>query len=211
MFIDEFCELPRTHIESLRQPLEEKILSVSRIKDRRVFPCNFILIAGTNPCPCGYLGNKHQKCICSAYEILRYKRKLSGPIVDRIDLITEVASSFNNCPDPKSETSHEVRNKVINARTIQKLRYQKLNKNLLDKGESLIFSNAQVSFKYISSLFDFEQEASALLQKSFDSLKFSLRTYSRISRVARTIADLEGARKVEANSVAEALQFRLRS
>lgn len=199
LFLDELPEFPARAIESLRQPLEEKSVHISRAAGSLTFPANFILVAAMNPCRCGYYGDEHKPCVCSQSEIQRYESKVSGPITDRIDLQVKVdrISGHDLFDKSVSEASAVIRKRVEQARAIQ---YQRNQNRLL---------NSQVKQNELIDAFCVAAEAAKYLIKAVDQLKLSPRSYIRTLKVARTIADLAGMEEVSKNSIAEALSLRV--
>lgn len=198
LFLDEFPEFKRNTIESLRQPLEDKSVSLARAKEAYTYPANFMLVATANPCPCGYYGTE-KVCTCSASQISKYRHKLSGPILDRIDLYVDVHNiEHQKLLDNNSGnvTSSTLLSSIINARKRQSSR----------QGEST--SNANLSGKQVAKLVVLTDEASNLINQAASRLSLSPRAYMRSLKVAQTIADLESSEQVDARHIAEALQFR---
>jgi len=205
MFLDEFPEFSRSTLEALRQPMEDGKVSITRAAGSVTYPAQFMLVAASNPCPCGYLGDEKRACTCSPRMIMRYQSKLSGPLMDRIDLHLTVAAVDTDklmakMPAFKSKTSKEIRGEVINARNIQKARFAK------DK----IIVNADMKNKHIKKYCELTGDSLLLLKQAVNTYGLSARTYFRLIKVARTIADLEGAKDIKASHVAEALQYRVR-
>ncbi|MFH1200971.1 MAG: YifB family Mg chelatase-like AAA ATPase [bacterium] len=202
LFLDEFPEFEKRVIESLRQPLEDNTVSISRAKGSAMFPSNFILIAAMNPCPCGNAGNKQKACICKPSDLDRYKRKLSGPIIDRIDLWVSVGNvDYKKLGgEGNGEKSQKIKERVTKAREIQKNRFQKFSKK--------ITTNSEMNVKDLSSIVKLTKEVRDLLDESAEHLALSARAYHRVIKIARTIADLENSLEVEANHILEALQYR---
>lgn len=202
LFLDEFPEFEKRVIESLRQPLEDNIVSISRARGSAIFPSNFILIAAMNPCPCGNLGNKQKSCVCKPSDLDRYQRKLSGPIMDRIDLWVSVANiDYKKLGDEADgEASESIKSRVEKARQIQKGRFQKLGKK--------IKTNSEMGVKDLSQIVKLSKEVRDILDESASRLALSARAYHRVIKIARTIADLEGAKEVEKSHILEALQYR---
>jgi magnesium chelatase family protein len=202
LFLDEFPEFEKRVIESLRQPLEDNIVSISRARGSAIFPSNFILVAAMNPCPCGNLGNKQKACICKPGDIDRYKRKLSGPIMDRVDLWVSVGNiDYKKLSgEGDGEKSEYVRSRVLKARARQHDRF----KNLDHK----INTNSEMNVKDLSLLVKLEDSVRKLLDDSAERLALSARAYHRVIKIARTIADLENSEYVKANHILEAIQYR---
>ncbi len=205
LFLDEFPEFEKRVIESLRQPLEDNIVSISRAKGSAVFPSNFILVAAMNPCPCGNAGSKQKACICKPSDLDRYKRKLSGPIIDRIDLWVSVGNvdykklgEENN--KNKSEQSEKIKYRVTEAREIQKKRFEKFKRN--------ITTNSEMNVKDLSNMVKLKENVRNLLDDSAERLALSARAYHRVIKIARTIADLDNSEEINSNHILEAIQYR---
>lgn len=200
LFLDEIPEFNKGTLEVLRGPLENKYVTISRANMVVTYPANFILIASMNPCPCGYYGTDDNKCHCSESAISNYIGKLSGPLLDRIDLHIEVkpVEYEKISSNEKGETSKEIKKRVDKARKIQLERYKNLN----------IYSNGELTPKLIEKYCEIDEESKELLRKAFEKLGLSGRAYSRILKVARTIADLENKEKIEEKHIAEAIQYR---
>jgi len=202
LFLDEFPEFEKRVIESLRQPLEDNIVSISRAKGSAIFPSNFILVAAMNPCPCGNAGSKQKACICKPSDLDRYKRKLSGPIMDRIDLWVSVGNVDYKKLGEKGdgEKSEIIKNRVQNARKIQKERFLKQDRN--------IQTNSEMNVKDLSNIVKLSEEVRNLLDNSAEQLALSARAYHRVIKIARTIADLENSPEINSNHILEAIQYR---
>lgn len=201
LFLDEFPEYRRDCLEALRQPLEDKIVSVSRIKQSVTFPADFILIATKNPCPCGYFGSA-KECRCAPYDVVRYNKKLSGPIMDRIDIHTDVEEipyRLLGNASHSEESSENIRKRVMGARTYQQSRNP--------KGRL----NAHLTNKQFTDYAMVDKEAQQFLAAAAEKLGISARGFVRTLRIARTIADLDSFEKIEKKHIAEALQFRPKS
>lgn len=202
LFLDEFPEFPRNVLESLRQPIEDNIVSISRAKGKTTFLAKCMLIASQNPCPCGYLGDNSHHCICTATQISRYRRKVSGPLLDRIDIHLDVpAVKVEKLTENESgnvENSHTVRERVQKARDIQNKRY---------KG-SAIASNAELTNKTVKMYCHLSDDCISLLRQAVATLGLSGRAYYRIIKLSRTIADLDNKDIIQPNHIAEALQYR---
>jgi len=202
LFLDEFPEFDKRVIESLRQPLEDNIVSISRARGSAVFPSNFILVAAMNPCPCGNAGSKQKACICKPSDLDRYKRKLSGPIMDRIDLWVSVGNvDYKKLGEEgNGEKSIYIKNRVENARKIQKERFKKHGRN--------ISTNSEMNVKDLSNIIKLEDDVRNLLDNSAEQLGLSARAYHRVIKIARTIADLENSLDIKQNHILEAIQYR---
>jgi len=204
LFLDEFLEFPRIILESLRQPLEDGLITVSRAAGTIQFPAKFILVAAANPCPCGYLLSKTKHCSCLPGVVDRYRKRLSGPILDRIDLYVSVPEVEVDKLDKDfvSETSLSIQQRVNAARNLQTARY--LEKNMQ------IVNNSELNSKQVRNVCLLDEKSKALLSQATQTLGLSARSYFRVLKVSRTIADLAGAEKIEMAHVAEALQYRPR-
>ena len=204
LFLDEFPEFPRSVMEALRQPLEDGFLTISRSQARVEYPARFILVASANPCPCGYLYHPKKACICSEREIKRYKKRISGPILDRIDLHVEVpvveAKDFS-LTTAGAEPSKKIRERVLTARALQRQRFSEEN----------IFTNAEMKNSHIKKYCQLLKEAKQILNQATANFHLSARSYFKMIKVARTIADLEGASAISAGHIAEALQYRFKN
>lgn len=200
LFLDELPEFNKNTLEVLRGPLEDKIVTISRVNASLTYPCNFMFVASMNPCPCGYLGSKEKECTCSDQAISRYIGKISGPLLDRIDIQIEVTpvkyQKLEN--EANIETSKDIKNRVNKAREIQQKRYKKEN----------IYSNSQLTPRLIEKYCKLDKEGKKLLELAFNKLGLSARAYGRILKVARTIADLENEENILSSYVAEAIQYR---
>ena len=200
LFLDELAEYGRSTLEALREPLEEKEITINRLNGNYRFPCNFMLIASTNPCPCGYLGDEEKECKCTEQEIHKYLKKISGPLLDRIDIQIEVKRPKYEkiMSKNKNETSLDIRKRVNNARNIQVERYKKFG----------IYSNAQLNSRLMAEFCVLDKRGEMLLEQAFIKLKLSVRAHERILKVARTIADLDGEKCINYKHIAEAIQYR---
>ena len=200
--MDEFPEFEKRVIESLRQPLEDNIVSISRAKGTAIFPSNFILVAAMNPCPCGNLGNKQKSCICKPSDLDRYKRKLSGPIMDRIDLWVSVGNvDYKKLGEESNgEKSASIKDRVAKARQKQKDRFNKLGKK--------ISMNSEMNVKDLSTIVNLSKDVRDLLDDSAERLALSARAYHRVMKIARTIADLADSEEVKKEHILEAIQYR---
>jgi magnesium chelatase family protein len=202
LFLDELPEFKRTVLEVLRQPLEDRRVTISRAKFTVDYPASFMLVASMNPCPCGYYNHPDKDCVCSPGVVQKYLSKISGPLLDRIDLHVEVTPvSFNELSSKaaSNEGSNQIRERVIKAREIQEKRFAK-NKE--------IHANAQMNAKQLREICIIDQQAQDLLKKAMDKLGLSARAYDRILKVSRTIADLDFSDQIKTNHVAEAIQYR---
>lgn len=202
LFLDEFPEFDRRVVESLRQPLEERSISVSRTKGSATFPADFILITAMNPCPCGNFGVKGKECVCPPSNISRYQRKISGPIMDRIDLWLEVSKiDYEKLSEQRGESETEkIKEKVLMAREIQKNRFQTAGLN--------IKTNSQLSAKDLSKHIVLSDNLKEKYNEMAKKLDLSARSYHRLLKVSRTIADLEESDEIKENHILEAIQYR---
>jgi magnesium chelatase family protein len=200
LFMDEFPEFPRSVLEALRQPLEDGEVSISRAQGSLNFPSRFILIAAQNPCPCGYLGDETHNCICSPTEIIRYRKRISGPILDRIDIHLEVPriKYKKMVESSRVESSKRIRRRVEAARRIQGMRFYKLG----------IKTNAEMGIREIKKFCEVDESCARLLESAMEKLGLSARGYHRTLKIARTIADLSHKKNILAEHIAEALSYR---
>ncbi len=205
LFLDELPEFPRHVLEALRQPLEDGYISISRAAGRAIFPSQFVLVAASNPCPCGYLGHPIQHCRCLPGQIANYRKRLSGPIMDRIDIHlnippVEIEKLTTSLSAEEGESSAKIRQRVEQARRIQRIRFAKLGINLR--------SNSEMRIKEIKTICKLHSESLKLLNQAAEKLGFSARTYFKIIKIAQTIADLAGEEQITPPIIAEALQYR---
>lgn len=200
LFLDELAEFSRLSLEILRQPLEDRQVTISRVSGSVTYPCSFMLIAAMNPCPCGYFGHPTRKCICSPKQVKTYLSKVSGPLLDRFDIHVEVAPvEFSDLSSQqKEESSAEIRERVQRARDVQTKRF---------KGTD-ITCNARITSDIIREVCPMTDKAQKLLEGVFNKLGLSARAYDRILKVARTCADMEGSEVLTDNHIAQAVQFR---
>jgi len=201
LFLDELPEFKKYVLEVLRQPLEDGTVTIARAAHSMSFPARFIMVAAMNPCPCGYLGDNHHECTCSAIQIQRYVTKLSGPLLDRIDLHVEVpAVPFNKISDTGSaESSAEIRKRVAAATRIQKERSSRRRQH---------YNNSQMTPKDLKKHCVLDEPCRRLLEEAVNRLKLSARSYHRILKISRTIADLAASENIRAEHIAEAVQYR---
>lgn len=201
LFCDELPEFNKHTLEVLRQPLEDRNITISRAKYTVTYPCSFMFVASMNPCPCGYYGDPTHHCVCTPGQIQRYLSKISGPLLDRIDIQCEIAPlPFKDLSQAKAgESSAVIRERVIKARTIQTERF---------KDYPEIHCNAQMSERMIHQFAEPDRRSLDLLRAAMERLKLSARAYNRILKVARTIADLDGSEKVQSHHIAEAIGYR---
>jgi len=201
LFLDELPEFNKSSLEVLRTPLEDKFVTISRLNSSVTYPCNFMFVASMNPCPCGYYGSKDRVCTCNDFQIKKYLNKISGPLLDRIDIHIEVESvKYSKLENENSrlETSASIRQRVNSARKIQLNRYKDFN----------IYSNSELTPKLISKYCKLNPQCKKILESAFEKLGLSARAYSKILKVARTIADLEGSSCIEITHITEAIQYR---
>ena len=202
LFLDEFAEFPKSVLENLRQPLEDGMITISRAKGSLYFPARFILVAAMNPCFCGNATDPEKICTCTPLQISRYKQKISGPIMDRIDLHIEVPRlSFDKLQEGTSEEkSEQIRSRVEAARKIQAKRFENLS----------VISNSEMSSDQIRQFCPLDEECKQLLRNAVSALKLSARAYHRIIKIARTIADLSNSENIQPAHIAEAIQYRFK-
>lgn len=200
MYLDEILEFRKETLETLRGPLEDKEVTISRLWASLTYPCNFMLIASMNPCPCGYYGSSIKNCICSPTSIKRYLSKLSGPLLDRIDINVNIQPlEYQNFKEnEKIETSKQIKERVEKAIKMQRERYAKMD----------ILYNSELTPKLIEKYCELDNVGNRIMEKAFINYGLTARTYTRILKVARTIADLEGNMKITAKNIAEAIQYR---
>lgn len=200
LFMDELPEFKRQTLEVLRQPLEDKEVTVTRVSRSATYPCNFMIIAAMNPCPCGYMGSENKECKCSFEEIRKYQKKISGPLMDRIDLQIEVpAVKYSDLlSKEEKEGSKAIKERVLKARKIQYERYK----------EESITTNSQLTTPLIEKYIRISESGKKLLEQAFDKLALSARGYTKIVKVARTIADLENCEEIDNKHIAEAIGYR---
>ena len=201
LFLDELPEFNKTTLEVLRQPLEDRKITISRAKYTVEYPCSFMFVASMNPCPCGYYGDPTHHCVCTPGQIQRYMNKISGPLLDRIDIHCEVlVVPFKELSQMEpGEPSSVIRERVIKARQIQEQRF---------KDYRGIYCNAQMSERMIHQFAEPDQQSLEMLRMAMERLSLSARAYSRILKVARTIADLEGSERIQSLHIAEAIGYR---
>ena len=201
LFLDELPEFNKSTLEVLRQPLEDRKITISRAKYTVEYPCSFMFVASMNPCPCGYYGDPTHHCVCTPGQIQRYMNKISGPLLDRIDIHCEVVVvPFKQLAQMQpGEPSTVIRERVIKARQIQEKRFKDC------KG---IHCNAQMNEKMIHQFAEPDEQSLDMLRMAMERLSLSARAYSRILKVARTIADLEGSDRVQSHHIAEAIGYR---
>lgn len=201
LFLDEMVEFPRTTLEVLRQPIEDNVVTISRAQTSVQYPANFILIGAMNPCPCGFLGDNKKRCTCSEAMINRYKSRLSGPLLDRIDIqlkIQRLSDEELLNTNIQSETSETIRKRVINARKIQLERYK----------NDGILTNSELTTKLIKKYCAIDDNIKQFLKNAINQFNLSARAYDRILKISRTITDLENKENIELSHIAQALQMR---
>ncbi|MFN3967024.1 MAG: YifB family Mg chelatase-like AAA ATPase, partial [Endomicrobiia bacterium] len=201
LFLDELPEFHRDVLEALRQPLADGTVTISRAQTSLTFPANFMLVAAMNPCPCGYYGHPEKECVCNLFQIQKYLGKISGPLLDRIDIHLEVpALRVNEIIEDKtlSETSEKIRERIIKAREIQRQRFKKYK----------IHTNSKMNSKLIKKFCPLTDESKKLLSNAIEKFGLSARAYDSILKVARTISDLSEEENISTQAIAEAIQYR---
>jgi magnesium chelatase family protein len=201
LFLDEFTEFKRSSLEVLRQPLEDRVVTISRSRATVTFPANFMLVAAMNPCPCGNLTDPGKQCRCSPRDIARYRQKISQPILDRIDMHIEVPPArYREMADGKEgEASGTIRKRVARAREVQAGRFLRSNS---------VFANSQMTVRQIKTYCRLDGRGDELLRTATRRLGLSARSYTKVLKMARTIADLQGSERIDARHIAEAIQYR---
>jgi magnesium chelatase family protein len=208
LFLDEFAEFPRNVLEALRQPLEDGSVTISRASGKATFPSRFVLVAASNPCPCGYLGHPNKSCRCLPSQIARYQKRLSGPILDRIDLHVDVAPVETTklqktlSTNLKKEASSAIRERVMRARTRQQRRFKKLNWK--------INNNSEMSTKQVKESCSLDKESLSIMNHAATTYDLSARSYFKIIKIARTISDLAEEEEITPSGITEALQYRFK-
>ena len=199
LFLDELPEFDKSTLEVLRGPLEDRKITIGRVNSTTTYPCQFMLVASMNPCPCGYYGSD-KECSCSDKAIQKYLGKISGPLLDRIDIQVEVSSvKYENfSSNEKEESSEAIRKRVIQARNIQLERYK----------QEHIFSNSELTPRLIEKYCKLDKKCEDILEKVFNKLGLSARAYGRILKVARTIADMDESEGINEKHILEAIQYR---
>lgn len=200
LFLDELTEFNKSTLELLRGPLEDRFVTISRLNSTVTYPCNFMFVASMNPCPCGYFGSSDKECSCNQSQIQKYINKISGPLLDRIDIHIEVESvKYDKLESNSLSESSEIVGKRVNiARSLQLERYKDYS----------IFSNSELTPKLINKHCHLSSESKKILRNAFDNLGLSVRAYNRILKVARTIADLDNSKNIQTCHLAEAIQYR---
>ena len=201
LFLDELPEFKRSVLEVMRQPLEDRVVTISRAKSTIDYPASFMLISSMNPCPCGYYNHPEKDCMCPPGMVQKYLNKISGPLLDRIDLHVEVTPvSFTELSSKeKGDSSNDIRKRVIESRDIQEKRYIE---------DEMVHSNAQMSSKQLQKFCNLDKESREMLKMAMEKLNLSARAYDRILKVSRTIADLSNSENIESQHIAEAIQYR---
>jgi magnesium chelatase family protein len=200
LFLDEFGEFPRQVLENLRQPLEDGIISISRAAGNLVFPAKFVLVSAMNPCPCGFYGDEDKNCICSQSQISNYKKRISGPILDRIDIHIDVPRiSFDKLSKIEpGESSRDIKKRIEQARKVQEGRFE----------QEPFITNSEMSSEAAKKYCDLDDNSKKILKNAVEQMHLSARAYFRILKLARTIADLGNQEKIKSSHIAEALQYR---
>lgn len=211
LFLDEFPEFPRHVLEALRQPMEDGSIVISRALGRISFPSKFVLFAAQNPCPCGYFGDNTHECKCTASQVIKYQKKISGPMLDRIDIHLEVPAvkveKLTSQDKLKNEPSSQIRIRVQKARDVQTKRFSARGGSSSGRKHN-ITSNSEMANKEIKKYCELSEECLSLLKLAVSKMQLSARSYHRIIKLSRTIADLENSKEIKSNHIAEALQYR---
>lgn len=209
LFLDEFPEFPRQALEALRQPLEDGVVVVSRAKQRIQFPSRFMLVAALNPCPCGFYGDPTHECTCTTQQILRYQKRVSGPMLDRIDIHVDVpavkASKIVADDQEAGEDSSKIRKRVVAAREKQGVRF---SRKAGSRSAGKIVTNSEMGNRDIKELLKISDDAREVLKQALIALSLSARSYHKVIKIAQTIADLAGSDTIRKQDVLEALQYR---
>jgi magnesium chelatase family protein len=208
LFLDELPEFDSRSLEVMRQPLEDKIVTISRAQGSLTFPANFMLVASMNPCPCGYYNDPVKECTCSLTNVLRYQKRISGPLLDRIDIHIEVprVDYEKLSGDRLGETSAKIRERVEAARQRQRVRFAGTG----DHAGSSLQCNGDMGPAEVRQFCVINDASKSLLRAAMQQMQMSARAYHRILKLARTIADLAGSEKIETPHLAEAIQYRPR-
>jgi len=204
LFLDEIVKFPTRVLEVMRQPLEDKVVTISRAQGSLTFPANFQLIGAMNPCPCGYYGDPVKACTCSSSMITRYQKRLSGPLLDRIDIHVDVPRvDYDKLRSQElGESSERVRERVEAARQIQRLRFEK---------DENVHQNADMGVAEVRKYCKLDDESESLMKNAMNQMQLTARAYHRILKLARTISDLAGEENIQSSTLAEALQYRART
>ncbi len=200
LFLDEIPEFRRDILELMREPLEDGKVTISRVQSSFTYPSKFMLVASMNPCPCGYYGSKEKECSCTPDQISKYINRLSGPMLDRIDIHIEVTPVKYDAlsSERETESSKTIKERVDKARTIQNERYKNVG----------IHSNAELNSELIKKYCKLDKESNEILKKAFEKLGFSARAHDKVIKLARTIADLDNEKNILSKHIAEAIQYR---
>ena len=199
LFLDELLEFKKSTLEVLRAPMEDKYVSITRSNITLTYPCNFMLVASMNPCPCGYLGSKEKECTCSEAQKKNYRARLSGPMLDRFDIQVQVNKpKITEIMSEDTESSKNIKSRVNQCRKIQLERYK----------EEKIYSNSELTPKLIKKYCQIDTSASKILNFAFEKLNLSARAYTKIIKVARTVADMEKSEIIKKEHIIEAIEYR---
>jgi len=201
LFLDELPEFKRSTLEVMRQPLEDGKVTVSRAAGSVTFPSEFMLVAAMNPCPCGYFGDLKRECRCGPLQVQRYRQRISGPLLDRIDLHIEVpAVEYRDVASERmEEISSEIRDRIVRARERQQTRFER---------DATTNCNARMTTRLLKQHCTLNQDSQELIRVAMNELNLSARAYDRILKVSRTIADLDGTTEISEQHVSEAIQYR---
>jgi len=210
LFLDELPEFGTRTLEVMRQPLEDKVVTISRAQGSSTFPANFMLVAAMNPCPCGYFGDPVKPCTCAPSTVTKYQKKISGPLLDRIDIHIEVprVDYAKLSGDRIGESSETIRARVQSARDIQRNRFTNPDSRISKGSSSDIVCNADMRVGEVRKFCKLDEQSQSLMRSAMTQMNLSARAYHRILKLARTIADLAGSGEIQSVHLAEALQYR---
>lgn len=210
LFLDELPEYKRSVLEVMRQPMEDRVVTISRARFSVDFPAGFMLVAAMNPCPCGYYNHPERECVCGPHAVQRYLNKVSGPLLDRIDLHVEVTPvNYDELSDDTpQESSAEIRLRVLRARKVQWRRFDQHRRSENKQGQPALHANTEMGSRELRKFCRLDQQSAEMIKRAMNTLGLSARAYDKILKVGRTIADLDNSQMIEARHIAEAIQYR---